>query len=120
MYISQLIKLLMRNCWTIIPILIILATVSSCRKEKETGACLTASKTVRTITDKAAVIKLTATVNGVYILEQGSTEQLIPCNFPMEFYQNDLQVTISGNVKSIPQGAASCCTENFVITTITR
>jgi len=37
----------------------------------------------------------------------------------MEFYQNDLQVIISGDVKATPQ-SGFCCNENFVITKITR
>jgi len=36
-----------------------------------------------------------------------------------EFYQDGLQVIISGEVKSTPQ-VGPCCTENFVITEISR
>ena len=61
-------------------------------------------------------------INSVYIIEQGYIDsKLIPCNLPMEFYQNDLQIVISGDVKSTIQGGpGSCCNENFVITKISR
>lgn len=82
--------------------------------------CFPGAPTVRQITNKQAVIKLTATVNSVWIIEQGSVNtKLIPCNFPMEFYQDGLPVIISGEVKSTPQGGP-CCTVNFVITKISR
>lgn len=69
------------------------------------------------------MVKLTATVTEpVYLVEEGTIDtRLIPCNFPMEFYQNDLQVNISGEVKSTQQiGSAPCCAENFVIKEISR
>ena len=58
----------------------------------------------------------------VRAVEQGSIDtKLLPCNLPMEFIQDGLQVVISGEVKSTPQsGFGPCCTENFVITKITR
>ena len=96
--------------------------VSSCKKEKDITGCFSNAATVRQILNKQAVIKLTATVNPVWIIEQGTIDtKLIPCNFPMEFYQDGLQVTISGEVKSTLQvGAGPCCIENFVITQISR
>lgn len=95
---------------------------SSCKKDKSSTECFHGAVTVRQITNKQAVVKLTATVNPVWLIEQGSIDtKLIPCNFPMEFYQNDLQVIISGEVKSTPQaGPGPCCLENFVITKISR
>ena len=108
----------------IIPILtfLISATVfNSCKKNNDTDVCFSGVPTVRQITDKPAVIKVTATMYAVYIVEQGAIDtKLIPCNLPKEFFQNDLQVTISGEVKATPQGSGPCCTENFVITKITR
>jgi hypothetical protein len=94
--------------------------VGSCKKSKDITGCFPNAATVRQISNKQAVIKLTATVNPVWIIEQGSIDnKLIPCSFPVEFYQDGLQVIISGEVKSTPQ-AGPCCTENFVITKISR
>ncbi len=112
----------MRHSLTLITFFILMTIVNSCKKDKKTTECFADASTVRQITNKQAVIKLTATINPVYIVEQGSIDtKLIPCNFPMEFYQNDLKVVISGDVKSTLQGGPGpCCTENFVITKITR
>lgn len=95
---------------------------NSCKKYIYSTECLAGDPIVRLITNKQAVIKLNATVNLVWIIEQGSVDnKLIPCNLPMEFYRDGLQVIISGEVKSTPQaGPEPCCTENFVITKITR
>lgn len=100
----------------------LLAIIGSCKKEKEATGCLNNATTVRQILNKQAVIKLNATINPVWIIEQGTIDtKLIPCNFPMEFYEDGLQVIISGEVKLTPQvGPGPCCTENFVITKITR
>ena|SRR5688572_13918164 len=94
----------------------------SCKKEQSDGDCFHDSPTVRQIVNRQAVIKLTATIHPVYIIEQGAVDtKLIPCNFPMQFYADDLQVIISGEVKHTPQSPGMpCCTENFVITKITR
>jgi hypothetical protein len=48
--------------------------VSSCKKDKKTTECFADASTVRQITNKQAVIKLTATINPVYIVEQGSID----------------------------------------------
>ena len=115
-------KTLMRHFLTFIPFFILMTIFSSCKKVKSYTECFAGATTVRQITHKQAVIRLTATVNPVWIIEQGSIDtKLIPCNLPMEFYQDGLQVTISGEVKSTPQvGPQPCCTENFVITKISR
>jgi hypothetical protein len=112
----------MRHLLTLITFFILVTIVSSCQKDKESSKCFPRATTVRQITNKQAVIKVTAMINPVYIIEQGSIDtKLIPCELPMEFYQNDLQVIISGEVKSTPQvGPGPCCTENFVITKISR
>lgn len=116
------VKTFMRHIFTLTAFSIIIIIAGSCRKDKKTTECFPDSTTIRQITNKSAVVKLTATVKLVYIIEQGSIDtKLIPCNFPMEFYQNNLQVIISGEVKSKPQGATEpCCTENLVITKITK
>ncbi len=61
-------------------------------------------------------------INGIYIIEQGTIDtKLIPCNLPIEFVQDNLQVIISGDVKLRPREANEpCCTEDIVITKITR
>jgi hypothetical protein len=111
----------MRNFFHFLIFLVLLLIVGSCKKAGNTDKCFPGVATVRQITDKPAVIKVTATVNGVYIVEQSSIDtKLIPCNLAKEFVQNDLQVIISGDVKETPQGSGPCCTENFVITKITR
>ena len=115
-------KTLMRHSPPFITFFILMTIVSSCKKDKSSTECFAGAPTVRQITHKQAVIKLTATVNPVWIIEQGSIDtKLIPCNFPIEFYQDGLQVIISGEVKSTRQvGPQPCCTENFVITKISR
>ncbi len=93
----------------------------SCKKEDKTDGCFPGAATVREITNKPAVIKVTATVNPVYLVEQGAIDtKLIPCNLPKEFMQHDLQVIVSGQVKETKQGSEPCCSENFVITEITK
>ncbi len=113
----------MRLNTTLIFSFALIPVFSFCKKENKINTgCQPNAGTVRQIIDKQAVIKVTATVNPVYIVEQGSIDtKLIPCNLPMEFYQNDLQVIISGEVKTTPQVMpVPCCTENFYITKITR
>jgi hypothetical protein len=94
----------------------------SCKKAKSPSDCSPGAPTVRQILNKQATIKVTAMIHPVYIIEDGAIDtKLIPCNFPMEFYQADLRVTISGEVKQTVQPAGMpCCMEYFVITKITR
>ena len=112
----------MRHYVALITFFLLATIVSSCKKDRNSTECFPGATTVRQITNKQAVIKVTAMINPVYIIEQGSIDtKLIPCNLPMEFYQNDLQVIISGDVKSRQQaGPGPCCDENFVITKISR
>ena len=112
----------MRHFLTLIIFFSLFTLDSSSKKDRETTECLPNATTLRQISNKEAVIKLTATINPVWIIEKGSIDsKLIPCNFPMEFYQDGLEVIISGEVKSTPQvEPGSCCTENFVITKISR
>lgn len=106
----------------LIALFILITIVDACKKQKETTGCFPNASTVRQISNKKAVIKLTATVNPVWLIEQGSIDtKLIPCNFPMEFYEDGLAVIISGEVKSTATVASEpCCNENFVITKISR
>lgn len=106
-----------------ISVLTIFLLPVSCKKGDKATNCFSGVPTIRQINNKKAVIRLTATyVEPVYLVEEGTIDtRLIPCNFPMEFYQNDLQVTISGKVKVTKQtGQVPCCAENFVITSISR
>ncbi len=100
-------------------------SATGCKKEKASGNCFSNEPTHRTITNKKATVRLTATyLYPVYLVEDGALDtKLIPCDFPVEqgFYQDGLQVTISGQVKNPVQfPGAPCCFENFVITTISR
>jgi hypothetical protein len=98
-------------------------SATSCKKEEKATNCFSDVPTIRVVTNKKATVKLTATyVEPVYLVEEGTIDtRLIPCNFPMEFYQHDLQVTISGEVKETKQtGLVPCCAENFVIAKISR
>jgi hypothetical protein len=121
-FILSSMKNLMQHFLTLIAFFILETIVSSCKKDKNSTVCFPGAATVRQITNKQAVIKVTATIYNVYLIEQGSIDtKLIPCSIPMEFYQNDLQVVISGDVKSTQQGGpAPCCYEDFVITKISR
>jgi len=76
------VKTFMRHIFTLTAFLIIIIIAGSCRKDKKTTECFPNSTTIRQITNKQAVVKLTATVKPVYIIEQGSIDtKLIPCNF---------------------------------------
>jgi len=105
-----------------IPLLVLLVTatvLSSCKKEEKSDPC--SAPTARIISNKPAVIKLNATINGVTIVEQGSIDTwLIPCNLPQDFYQNDLQVVISGEAKETRFPSGICCPQHFFITKISR
>lgn len=103
--------------------LVIFIIPVSCKKGNKATTCFSGVPTIREINSKRAVVRLTATyTEPVYLVEEGTIDtRLIPCNFPMEFYQNDLQVIISGEVKATQQTSqAPCCAENFVITKISR
>ena len=112
----------MRSSPAFITLFLLATSAYSCKKHKATAPCSPDNTTIRTITDKKAVIQVTATVNPAWIIEEGSTDtKLIPCNLPMEFYQNGLQVVISGDVKlTVQDSQAPCCNQSFIITKITR
>ena len=98
--------------------------LGSCKKDKNPTGCHAEVPTVRRIVNQPAIIKVTATfTHPVYIVEQGSIDtKLVPCGvIPVEFYQHDLEVMISGEVKLTPQsGQGPCCFENFVLTKISK
>jgi hypothetical protein len=86
-----------------------------------TTGCFLNASTERKIIDKPATV-IEQGVGVFYIVEQGTIDtRLNPCNLPDACRVNNLQVTISGDVKTTVQGApAPCCTDDFVITKITR
>lgn len=102
---------------------VLLSLSTSCKKDDKPAGCFADEPTTRQLTNKKAIVKLTATITEpVYLVEEGAIDtRLLPCNLPMEFYQHDLVVTVSGDVKAAPQAAqAPCCAEKLVITAITR
>jgi hypothetical protein len=94
-------------------------TFLSCKKNKETNStCFSDSSTTRTILNKQATIQLLN--NEFYIIEKGTIDiRLLPCSLADEFKINNLQVTISGEVKNTVLTSA-CCTENFVVNKIEK
>ena len=94
----------------------------SCKKNSgKTDDCFPNSTTARQIVDKSATVRQQP--GGLfYIVEQGTIDtKLNPCNLATEFKVDNLQVTVSGDVKATVQGGPGpCCTDNFVITKITR
>jgi hypothetical protein len=112
----------MQRVLAILTCIILLVVFASCKKnENNNPDDCSSGATTRQIVNKPAVVKVTATVYGAYLVEQGTIDtKLIPCNLPMEFLQNDLQVTITGDVKSPYQNSGPCCAENFVILKISR
>lgn len=89
----------------------------SCKKEKkDVEDCLPNLTSYRQIVNKRASIRQLP--NGQFnIIEMGTIDsRLEPCNLPIGFQVNDLQVTISGDVKATFQpGPGPCCAEGFVI-----
>ncbi len=104
----------------VLAVLSLLTIVSlSCKKsiEKNT-ACFSDVATARTITDKPAFIHFTD--NQYYIKEQFTIDtRLLPCNLTDEYMVSSLLVTISGEVKNTLLNEP-CCTDNFVITKISK
>jgi hypothetical protein len=91
----------------------------SCKKSTQKNTtCFTDIASVRTITDKVAYISFTD--NQYYIKEEFTIDtRLLPCNLEEEFKVNGLRVIVSGEVKnSLPN--YPCCTDNFIITKITK
>lgn len=110
----------MRHFRTFI-VLVIMTVIFSCKKDNNSNTdCFPNTPTVRQITNGQATIKEIG--SKFYIVEQGSIDaKLNPCSLPTEYKVDNLQVTISGDVKSkLRGGSEPCCTENFVITEISR
>ena len=104
---------------SVLVVLTSLFALCACKKDQKTEGC--SASTTRVITNKSAVIKVNATIYQATITEQGAIDTwLIPCNLPPEFYQNDLQVVISGEVKDASHSTGICCPAYFFITKISR
>ena len=112
-------KKTMRYFTNFIVAILILSIVSSCKKNKDVNTeCSPNSPTVRQITNAQATIKKDQ--GKFFIVEKGSIDsRLNPCSLPQDFQMNDLSITVSGDVKETPQ-SNPCCTENFVITEISK
>lgn len=94
----------------------------SCKKpHKKNDDCFPNAPTYRQILNKPAIVRQQSN-SLFYIVEHGTIDtRLNPCNLATDFKIDNLQVTISGDVKTTFQvGPGPCCTENFVITKITR
>ena len=105
----------------ILIILISTTIIFSCKKDNHSNPdCFPNTSTVRHITNVQATIKEVS--SKFYIVEKGAIDtKLNPCSLSAEFQVDNLQVTISGDVKSTTQGGSEpCCTENFIVTKISR
>lgn len=111
----------MQNSLHILIVLLLIAvSFVSCKKDTISPDCFSNVATLRQITNKPALIKY---VEGqFYVVEYETIDtKLLPCNLPSEFRIDELKVNISGDVKlSINASTGPCCTENIIITKITR
>jgi hypothetical protein len=111
----------MRYTFNLIALVLIISILPACEKESSTNTdCFSNNLTVRQITNAPATVR---NIGGrFYIIEQNTIDtKLNPCTLAQEFQVDNLQVTVSGDVKStIQNGPEPCCTENFVITRISR
>lgn len=98
-----------------------IAIGTACKKDKQPGDdCFIGESTARTINNApAAVIE---SGGKFYIIEQNTIDtRLNPCILDTEFQIHNLLVTVSGEVKvTLQDGRWPCCTENFVITKISK
>ncbi len=109
------------NAALLCTLLVLLIYILSCKKNEGTEPdCFSKDVTTRQIVNKKATIKSTG--GRFYLVEQGAIDtKLEPCVLAREFQIDNLQVVISGNVKARVQGRLEpCCTENIVITSITK
>ena len=93
----------------------------SCKKAVIlTTDCFPNASTFRQIVDKPATVSQQSA--GIFfIVEKGTIDtRLNPCNLPADFQVDNLQVVVSGNVKTTIGGTGPCCTEDFVITKISN
>ena len=110
----------MRN-W--LGLLLLILCFAACNKKGETTPCSSDQPTVRKIVNKNAIVRVTATATEpVYLTEAGTIDsRLIPCTLALDYYQDGLEVVISGDVKASVQPAMGpCCAEPIVLTSIHR
>jgi hypothetical protein len=112
-------KKTMRYYQKFIAAILIISALSSCKKRKDvTADCSPNSPTVRKVTNAQATIKKDQ--GKYFIIEKGSIDsKLNPCALPEEYQINDFSITVSGDVKETHQSNI-CCTENFLITKISK
>ncbi|MBC7650222.1 MAG: hypothetical protein H7101_00575 [Deinococcales bacterium] len=111
-----------KHCKNFIFIIGALLIFQSCNKsdnETNKANCYVNDVTTRQVVNKQATIQV---INGQFYIIESNTidEKLRPCNLAIDFQINNLQVIVSGNVKATPQIGMPCCTQNFVITSITK
>jgi hypothetical protein len=100
---------------------LLVALGTGCKKNTHAPEnCFEDATTVRQITDKQA--RMVQSGEEFYIVEQGTIDtRLNPCNLAPAFRVNDMEVTVSGDVKATVRSSNSpCCTDDFVITSISR
>jgi len=99
----------MRNSLLLIAFLIVTAFNSFCKKDNNTNTdCFPNTSTIRQITNAQATVK--AAGGNFYIVEQGAIDsKLKPCTLAQEFQADNLQVTISGDVKLTQHGGPEPC-----------
>ena len=97
----------------------------SCKKNDDsinvtTTGCFPDAVTSRQIVNAKATIKKLG--EQFFIIEQNTIDtRLNPCNLSPEFQVDNLAVTIDGEVKvTTNSGNQPCCTDNFVITKISK
>lgn len=109
----------MRHPFVLPIILLVVIMASACKKNSSTVDCFPATPTIREITDQQATVKFSGTQ--FYIVEKGAIDtKLVPCNLLLEFQTDNLPVTVSGKVKASSNGSGPCCSQDFVITRISK
>lgn len=100
---------------------IICVVCASCNKNSlQKANCAADAQTERTISNRPATIKEIA--GKYYIIEQNAIDtRLLPCNLDASYAIDNLSVIVSGDVKrTYPVVGEPCCTNNFIISSITR
>lgn len=111
----------MKHTLTAILCLALLCGSTACKKNKDANADCYRDNAVRyEINNHAATVHQ---VNGEYYITEQNTidSRLFPCNLPAEFQQNNTNVLVSGQVKSLPySGTRPAGDAALIITNISR
>lgn len=111
----------MKHTLTAILCLVLLFSITACKKNKDAKADCYRDNAVRyEINNQLATVYQ---VNGeYYIAEQNTIDtRLFPCNLPEEFQQNNINIYITGQVKSLPYSNTRPAGDAaLIITQITR